>query len=144
MGKPDVPAIPKYIKPERAESDKDFPLGLITGHSKKTSNSMFRNLPWVREAEAQEVWINSIDAEARGITNGDLVKVSSATGATILPARVTERIIPGTVNIDQGIEFEFDADMVDIKGCANAVCPDVHTSTDITPYNSTKVEVEKI
>jgi anaerobic dimethyl sulfoxide reductase subunit A len=142
LGKTDVPPIPKYIECET--SDSDFPLGLITGHSKKTSNSMFRNVPWVKEAEAQEIWINSIDAEARGIENGDNVKVTSSVGATILPARVTERIIPGTVNIDQGIEFEFDADGVDTKGCANAVCPDVHTSTDITPYNSTRVQVEKI
>ena len=61
-----------------------------------------------------------------------------------MPARVTERIIPGTVNIDQGIEFELDSDGVDIMGAANAVCPDVHTPTDITPYNSTYVEVEKV
>ena len=144
LGEPDVPPIPKYIEPETSEGDADFPLGLITGHSKKTSNSMFRNVPWVKEAEAQEVWINSVDAEARGIENGDKVKVTSSVGATILPARVTERIVPGTVNIDQGIEFEFDADGVDTKGCANAVCPDVHTATDITPYNSTRVQVEKI
>ena len=75
--------------------------------------------------------------------NGDLVKVSSAIGATVLPARVTERIVPGTLNIDQGIQFELDADGVDRKGCANAVCPDVNTPTDITPYKSTRVQVEK-
>ena len=143
MGKPGVPPIPKYVEPETSDSDKNFPLCLITGHSKKTSNSMFGNLSWIREAEAQEVWINSVDAEARGISNGDPVKVSSVVGATVLPARVTERIIPGTVNIDQGIQFELDADGVDQKGCANAVCPDICTPTEITPYNSTKVQVEK-
>jgi anaerobic dimethyl sulfoxide reductase subunit A len=144
LGLPDVPPIPKYIMPEPPESEEKFPLCLVTGHSKKTSNSMFYNLPWVREAEAQEVWINSVDAEARGIQSGDLVKVTSATGATVLPARVTGRIIPGTVNIDQGMQFELDADGVDQKGCANAVCPDVNTPTDITPYNSTRVEVKKL
>ena len=142
MGKPDVPSIPKYIEAETSESNEQFPLCLVTGHSKKTSNSMFYNLDWIREVEAQEVWINSVDAETRGIANGDIVKVSSVVGATILPARITERIIPGTVNIDQGIQFELDADGVDRKGCANAVCPDVHTPTDITPYNSTRVQVE--
>lgn len=144
MDNPKVPAIPTYIPIDTSATDKEFPLGLITGHSKKTSNSMFRNLPWVSEAEAQEVWINSIDAETRGIKNGDKVKVSSAIGATILPACVTERIIPGTVNIDQGIQFEFDENGVDTQGCANAVCPDIHTATDITPYNSTRVQVEKV
>lgn len=141
--KPGVTPHAKYVAPEPSELDEGFPLRLITGHSKKSCNSMFYNLPWVKETEPQEVWINSMDAEARGIANGDVVKVSSAVGATVLPARVTERIIPGTVNIDQGIEFELDADGVDTKGSANAVCPDGHTSTEITPYNSTKVQVEK-
>ncbi len=143
LGNPGVPPIPKYIEPEESQDDGAFPLCLVTGHSKKTSNSMFYNVEWVREAEAQEVWINSVDAEARSIANGDLVKVSSATGSTVLPARVTERIVPGAVNIDQGIQFDLDADGVDKNGCANAVCPDIHTSTQITPFNSTRVQVEK-
>ncbi len=144
IGKPDVPAIPKYIEPERRPDDARFPLQLITGHSKKSCNSMFYNLPWVRETEKQEIWINSVDALERGIKNGDMVKVSNNIGATKLAARVTERIIPGTINIDQGIEFEFDADGVDTRGCANAVCPDIHTLVDVTPYNSTRVQVEKL
>jgi anaerobic dimethyl sulfoxide reductase subunit A len=143
MGKPEVPPIPTYIPPEPVKDEDAHPLQLITGHGKKTSNSMFYNLSWIREAEAQELWINSVDAEARGIKNGDEVTVTSSVGATMLPARVTERIIPGTVNIDQGIQFEFDADGVDRKGCANAVCPDVRTSVDVSPFNSTRVQVQK-
>jgi anaerobic dimethyl sulfoxide reductase subunit A len=141
---PEVTPIAKYIAPDPSELDERFPLNLVTGHGKKSCNSMFYNLPWVKETEAQEVWINAVDAEVRGIQNGDMVKVTSVAGATRLPVRVTERIIPGTVNIDQGIEFELDADGIDVMGAANAVCPDVHTPTDITPYNSTYVEVEKI
>jgi anaerobic dimethyl sulfoxide reductase subunit A len=145
MQKPDVPPIPKYVAPQKAETpDPQFPLNLITGHSKKSCNSMFYNLPWVHEAEKQEIWINSVDAGARGIKNGDMVKVTSGVGATILPARVTERIIPGTVNIDQGMQFQLNAEGIDTVGCANAVCPDVHTSVDVTPYNSTRVQVEKM
>ncbi|MBI5115178.1 molybdopterin-dependent oxidoreductase [Candidatus Poribacteria bacterium] len=144
MGKPDVPPIPKYVPPSNQEADDGgFPLRLITAHSKKSCNSMFYNLPWVREAEAQEIWINSADAGPRGIKNGDMVKVTNGIGATVLPARVTERIVPGTVNIDQGMQFEFDSTGVETKGCANAVCPDVHTSIDITPYNSTRVQVAR-
>jgi anaerobic dimethyl sulfoxide reductase subunit A len=143
LQKPDVPAIPKYIPVDDAgQADSPFPLRLITAHSKKSCNSMFYNLPWVKETERQEVWINSVDAEARGIKSGDMVRVSNSVGATILPARVTERIIPGTVNIDQGMQFEFDAKGNEIRGCANAVCPDVHTSVDVTPYNSTRVQIE--
>jgi anaerobic dimethyl sulfoxide reductase subunit A len=126
------------------EGNSEFDLSLVTGHGKKSGNSMFYNLPWIREVEAQEAWINSDDAKKRGISNGDRVKVTSAIGSTILPARVTERIIPGTINIDQGIEFELNSDGVDVKGCSNAVCPDGRTSTEITPYNSTRVRIEKL
>ncbi len=143
LGKPDVPSIPKYVLPEEPMASETFPLRLITAHSKKSCNSMFYNLPWVREAEKQEIWINSVDAEARDIKNGDMVRVTSGVGATILPARVTERIIPGTVNIDQGMQFKFNAEGVDVTGCANAVCHDVHTSVDVTPYNSTRVQVKR-
>ena len=144
MEKPDVPPIPKYIPLSEHEGNSEFDLSLVTGHGKKSCNSMFYNLPWMKEVEEQELWINPIDATKRGISNGDRVKATSAVGATILPARVTERIIPGTINIDQGIEFELDSEGVDLKGCSNAVCPDGHTSTDITPYNSTRVRLEKL
>jgi anaerobic dimethyl sulfoxide reductase subunit A len=140
----DVPPIPKYIAPDEDELHEQYPLQLITAHSRKSCNSMFYNLPWVKETQKQEIWINSVDAGARGIKNGDMVKVRNTIGATLLPARVTERIIPGTVNIDQGMTFFFDADGTDIAGCANAVCPDVHTSVDVTPYNSTRVQVELV
>ncbi|MBI4830482.1 MAG: molybdopterin-dependent oxidoreductase, partial [Candidatus Lindowbacteria bacterium] len=144
MQNPDIPPIPKYIEAAAKHDDDEFPLSLVTGHGRKTSNSMFYNLEWVRETEAQEVWVNSIDAEERGIAHGDMVEVSSAVGVTMLPARVTERIIPGTVNIDQGMQFELDANGVDGKGCANAVCPDIRTPTEISPFNSTKVQVRRI
>lgn len=143
-GKAGVTPMAKYIPPADSELDDRYPLHLVTGHSKKSCNSMFYNLPWVKETEPQQVWINPIDAEARGIQNGEMMRVSSCVGATVLPARVTERIIPGTINIDQGIQFELNADGIDTKGGANAVCPDVHTPDDITPYNSTRVQVEKL
>ncbi|MGW8321043.1 MAG: molybdopterin-containing oxidoreductase family protein, partial [Thermodesulfobacteriota bacterium] len=120
LGRPEVPPIPKYVAPRQNADEDPYPLHLVTGHSKKSSNSMFHRLPWIREVEAQELWINSMDAEARDIKNGDRVKVTSQVGATLLPARVTERIVPGTVNVDQGIEFELGPNDVEQRGCANA------------------------
>jgi anaerobic dimethyl sulfoxide reductase subunit A len=95
LAKPDVPPIPKYVEPASADNDRQSPLRLITGHSKKSCNSMFYNLPWVREAERHELWINPIDAERRDIRNGDIVKVSNNVGATLLP-RVSNSILMRT------------------------------------------------
>ena len=51
---------------------------------------------------AQAVWINTADAQARGIKDGDKVRVFNDRGEMIIPARVTERIMPGVVDIPQG------------------------------------------
>lgn len=42
-----------------------------------------------------EVWINPLDAEKRGIKNGDMVRVFNQRGEVRLPAKVTPRIMPG-------------------------------------------------
>ncbi len=46
-------------------------------------------------------WIirmNSVDAKARGIENGDLVRAYNQRGSVILCAQVGERVAPGTVH----------------------------------------------
>ena len=45
------------------------------------------------------------DAAARGIADGETVRVFNERGATILPARVTDRIAPGVVSIKEGAWF---------------------------------------
>ncbi|SUC40793.1 dimethyl sulfoxide reductase chain A precursor [Proteus mirabilis] len=51
---------------------------------------------------AKEMWINPIDAQNRGIKNGDMVRIYNDRGITQIPALVTERIIPGVVGLQAG------------------------------------------
>ena len=64
------------------------------------------------------------DAAARGIADGQTVRVFNDRGATVLPARVTDRIAPGVVSIKEGAWFTPDADGTDTDGCANVLTDD--------------------
>ena len=87
-----VPAIPTWIPP--IEPDPRHPLMLCTQvagpdalHPRQPGDPLARR--------PRDVWIHSADAAARGIADGQLVRVFNDRGATILPARVTDRIARG-------------------------------------------------
>ncbi|MCS5880925.1 hypothetical protein LNP17_14805 [Klebsiella variicola subsp. variicola] len=48
------------------------------------------------------MWLNPLDAEKRGIKNGDMVRVFNQRGEVRLPAKVTPRIMPGVSAMGQG------------------------------------------
>ncbi len=119
-GLPDIPSFVPVV-PEPAE--RDFPLQLITPHSKKRSHSCPHTVPWLQAIEPHAVWISAADARARGIAAGETVEVESAVGRIRLPANVTERIMPGVVCVYQGAWYRPAADGVDEGACANALAP---------------------
>jgi len=125
MNKPDIiPAVPKYIRewesPFGPEAKK-FPLQVIGHHYLATVHSTLDNVDWLREAWPQRVFINPIDAEPRGIKNGDLVKVFNDRGATKVYCRVTKRIMPGVIAIPQGAWWSPDEKGVDRRGSVNVL-----------------------
>ncbi|TLM98441.1 dimethyl sulfoxide reductase subunit A, partial [bacterium] len=113
---PELPPIPKYIEAWEGRNDplaKEYPLQLITTHSRRRAHSQFDNIPWLTELITQTVQINTADARARGVGKGDLVRVYNSRGQTVLPAEVTQRIMPGVVNIPEGAWLSFDESGVD-------------------------------
>ena len=96
----------------------------------------------MQEIEPHSVWINSVDADARGIQDGDLVDVFNDRGRIRIPVKVTERIMPGVVNVSQGAWYQPDENGVDIGGCANVLTNDDHSPGGAFHMNSTLVEVE--
>jgi anaerobic dimethyl sulfoxide reductase subunit A len=148
MERPDViPAIPKYIEPWEGRRDplrNQYPLQLLTTHGKKTTNSVYVNIPWVQEVEPHAMWINSIDAESRNINQGDLVKVFNDRGILMIQAKVTQRIIPGVVSIDQGFRYQPDENGVDRGGSVNVLTRDEGTPVgDGATTHSCLVQAEK-
>ncbi len=146
MENPLIPPVPKYIEPEEGPDDPlrgEFPLQLITTHFRRRVHSVFENVPWLAELEPDAMWINPVDAEPRGIKEGDPVKIFNQRGTVVMPARVTERIIPGVVNIHEGAWFSPDSEGVDRGGCANVLTADKHSPGGAFISNTSLVQVEK-
>lgn len=147
MNIPRLPPIPAYIEPPEGPNDPKvsrYPLQLINKHIKRRAHSQFETIPWLRELEPHVLEINPVDANPRGISSGDLVKVFNDRGEIIVSTRVTERIMPGVVCLPQGAWFMPDGRGIDIGGCANTLTMDEHSPCGAFTSNSCLVQVEKV
>jgi anaerobic dimethyl sulfoxide reductase subunit A len=115
----------------------------VTTHTKRRAHTQFDNVPWLRELDPQAVSINTADAEARGIKDGDMVRVFNDRGEMIIPARVTGRIMRGVVDIPQGAWYEPDENGIDRGGCPNILTKDVISPGGAFCSNTALVQVEK-
>ncbi len=142
---PLMPPIPKYFShDEHYDSPKanKYPLQLITPHNKRRTHSTLNMIPWLEEIEPHAVWINPEDAKPRKINEGDLVDIYNDRGRIRIPAKVTERVIPGVVVVYQGSWYNPNKEGVDLGGCANVLTNDVHSPGGAFPMNSNLVQVE--
>ncbi|MFX1324606.1 MAG: molybdopterin-dependent oxidoreductase [Promethearchaeota archaeon] len=142
---PNMPPIPKYLSHEEhydAALAKKYPLQLLTPHNKRRTHSSLSMIPWLEEVESHAVWINPIDANERKISHGDLVDIFNDRGRVRIPAKVTERIVPGAVVIYQGAWYNPDKNGVDHGGCGNVLTNDTRSPGGAFPMNSALVEVE--
>jgi anaerobic dimethyl sulfoxide reductase subunit A len=136
MGRPDeIPAVPKYIPEwENPFSDgkgdpsgpgeparKNYPLQAIGHHSLARVHSTHANNDWLQEAFPQRMFINPMDAAQRGICDGDLVRVWNERGELVIRARLTQRILPGVVDIPQGAWWSPDEAGLDHGGNINVL-----------------------
>ena len=82
----------KYSAPELFEK---YPLQLMTPHSKDRTNSQNYSL----QREEPEIQMHPLDAEARGINDGSLVRVFNDRRETFLRARVADEGKQGSVTV---------------------------------------------
>ena len=146
LNNPEIPPVPKYLESWEGPTDplhKKYPLQLLTTHFKGRAHSQFHNVPWIREVLPQTVLISSSDARARGIKDGDLVRVFNDRGQMIIPARVSQRMMPGVVDVPQGAWYEPDEKGVDRGGCANILTKDAYSPGGACCTNTALVQVEK-
>jgi len=144
----EIPAVPKYIQewesPFGPEAKK-YPLQAVGHHTLARVHSTMAGVDWLEEAFPQRVFMNPIDATARGIQNSDEVRVFNDRGETRIPCRVTRRIMPGVIAIPQGAWWAPDEKGIDRGGSINVL-----TSERWTPYafgnaqHTIMVEVKKV
>jgi len=98
-----IDPLPTYIPPRESAASNPalaakFPLAIISPPARHALNSTFANLPVFIEHE-QTPWldIHPDDAAARGIADGDQVRVFNGRGSLRLTARVSTRSRTGVV-----------------------------------------------
>ncbi|MGP1676995.1 MAG: molybdopterin-containing oxidoreductase family protein [Burkholderiales bacterium] len=95
--------LPAYTPPrESAQSApqlaKKYPLAFISPPARNFLNSSFANLAFaLKEAGEPYLDIHPTDAAARGIADGDQVRIYNQRGAFTVKARVSDRARPGVV-----------------------------------------------
>lgn len=135
-----LPSIPIYIDDARAPAH--YPLQLITPHSKLRSNSCLHANPWLQRLEPHVAWVHPSDAAVRGIAGGDMVQVFNERGMIQLPAKVTERIMPGVACVYQGTWYRPGPEGIDEGGCANVLTSHSTSPTGGPATHSAWVEVQ--
>jgi len=135
-----------------------FPLTVLSNHGRWRTHAQADDIPWSKEAVTGKVkgydgyhyepcWINPKDAEARGIKNGDIVRVYNERGSVLCGARVFERVMAGAVSIDHGARTDFIIPgWLDRGGAINLITPEGLTSKHAAGQATTAflVEVERV
>ena len=148
-------AIPKYRVPTQgyeatfvdckiSGEKTEYPLQCINPHYQRRSHSIFDNVPWLREACPNPVFLAKQDAEERGIVDGDTVMISSKYGDTLRKAYVTGRLMPGVVGLPHGPWIRVDESTgIDQSGSENYITGQVARGLGCSGYNTLNVEVKK-
>ncbi len=98
-----------------------YPLQLTGFHFKARCHSTYGNVDVLKQAAQQEMWINPVDAERRGINNGDRIKIFNDRGEVRINAKVTPRMMPGVVALGEGAWYAPDGNKVDHNGSINVL-----------------------
>jgi anaerobic selenocysteine-containing dehydrogenase len=92
--------LPNHVPNHEAHgSSQAFPLAMISPPARNFLNSSFVNVKSLRDMEGEPLLeINALDAAARGIASGDIVRVFNPRGEYPVKAQVSPRARPGVVN----------------------------------------------
>ena len=107
FGYDDCPPHPTWMEPvERlGMPDQTYPLHVATSHPDDRLHSQLAHT-WLRNRYAvndrEPVWIHPDAAAARGIVDGDVVRVFNDRGQLLAGAVVTDRVSPDVVRLSEG------------------------------------------
>jgi len=105
MERQGLPALPTYVPlaegPDHPELVARFPLQCIVPPNRFFLNSSFSQSELLRRRQGSATaMLAAADAAARGIRDGDSIRVESARGAARFTARITDATRPGVVVIE--------------------------------------------
>ena len=153
FGYDDCPGHPTWLPPREwlGSATDRYPLHLISGQPATRLHSQYDNGAFSRsrKIEGREpILINPSDAGARGVTDGDVVRVFNDRGQCLAGAVVSENIRPGVVFLWTGAWYDPDLDHnrhQDRHGNPNVLTHDLRTSrlSQGPAAQSALVQIEK-
>lgn len=154
MGFSKIQAIPSYIPPVNGYQDTfqdweskakgEYPYQVINPHYLRRSHTVFDNVKWLQEAWHNPVFLNTKDAQANGIGNGDTVLITSPYGKILRNACLTERVRPGVVALLHGAWVDVDEKTgIDKGGADNILSGQVPTGQGVSGFNTGIAKIEK-
>lgn len=121
-----------------------YPYQVINPHYLRRSHSTFDNVPQLREAWPNPVYISQKDAQEIGIKDGETVLMSNEYGQALRPAKITEGIIPGTIGLPHGAWVDIDEKTgIDRAGADNLFVAHIPKGLGSSGFNSARCNVEK-
>ncbi len=162
---PERPPVAHWIEKseshdERVSSERatEYPLLCMSNHPRWRMHAQGDDITWTREIptmkitgpdgyQYEPVWINTAEAEARGIQQGDIVKIFNERGTVLGGAYVTERLMPGVAYMDHGARWDpIIPGVLDRGGAINTITPHNVTSKKATGMvvSGFLVEVAKV
>ncbi len=138
------PPLPEYIPVAyAAEELNNYPFQLLTIKSTDHFlNSSHANVTHLLEKEGIPLLdIHKVDADAKGIKNGDQVKVYNDRGEWVLTARIGNKVNIGVVSVPQG----FWPSLLEGGSSANALTTDLLTDMGRGgAFQETRVDLRKV
>jgi biotin/methionine sulfoxide reductase len=149
FGYKDCPPHPTWLEPDEWQGNAEkSQLQLLSSHPAHRLHSQL-NYSALREKYAiagrEPLTLHPADAAARGIADGDVVRVWNHRGQVLVGALVTDGIKPGVVCIHEGAWPDLNADRLCKNGAVNVLTLDIPTSrlANACAANSSLVWAEK-
>lgn len=138
-GADDRPVLPKYVpswEGHHSETFKKYPIAMMSPHPRFSLHTMMDNKDtFINDIDEHRVCvdgyyyvtarINPVDAEARGVKEGDLIRLFNDRGNVICCAHVTGRVPPGVLHAYESssdydpIGTPGEPSCIDRAGCVN-------------------------
>jgi anaerobic selenocysteine-containing dehydrogenase len=137
--------LPVYHEPIEASRHnpavQQFPLTLLFSHSPYRIHSTFANMPMIKKLEPEPILeIHPVDAAARGMAEGDMVRVYNDRGTVTLRSRLNADLRPGVVVLPEG-HWVKDFRSGDPYGLTHEL---VSTTSENYAFYDTLVEAERV
>lgn len=145
---------PNYIRPVEGYEDTfdnwsnkekgDYPYQVFNPHYLRRAHTAFDNIPQLREAFPNPVFINAQDAAEKGVKDGDTVLISSRYGQILRKASITETLMAGVIALPHGPWPDIDEKTgIDTNGNENVLYGSVTQGMGVSGYNTLNINFEK-